>query len=752
MLKLIKNKTQTVEIKVLKQSNYFMKKFLLFLYFLLIVAPTISARQSEQEQAAVDLIERNIAGASQHFIVESVPYNTSGKDYFEVDKKNDKVVLRGTNGVSLASAFYYYLKNYANGIVTWNGSNLKLPDPLVLPEKRIKKETFYDYRYYLNYCTFNYSMSWWDWNRWEKEIDWMAMHGINFPLALTGQNEILYRVFTQLGMSEEDLKTYFVGPAYFSWFWMNNIDGWGGPLPRSLMKEHFELQKKIIKRQRAFGMKPILPSFTGHVPPKFKDYFPRVKINQAQWKGTEFDKIYIIDPADPMFKTIGRMFLDEQTSAFGTDHYYTADVFNEVDPPTKDSVFLDNMGKRIYDIMSSVDKDAVWVMQGWLFYHSNDFWSKKEIKTLLDAVPDDKMIILDLYTENIPVWRQTEAYFQKPWIWNVLHCFGGNNGLYGALDSVAQNPFRDFHNPASNKMKGIGLSMEAIEQNPVMYEMMMENAWSDTPINTKSWLKSYTSNRYGEFNPVLYNAWLELYRVIYSNNGNRKSYRSVIQTRPFLNERKLENEIWYNPKDLEHIWTEFVRVSDSFKSSDGFRYDIVDITRQVLINRSHKLYEKMYEAYTKKDINKFRKYSTEFLSIARDLDLTLSARQEFLLGKWIRDARALGHTTQEKNLYEINARNLITLWGGKNSVLYEYACKQWNGLIHGYYIPRWTKFIDTVTADLKKDKPTDFEKFEDNIKEWEWSWVNSSEKYAEEPTTDAISVCKKMHKKYFKMH
>lgn len=110
----------------------------------------------------------------------------------------------------------------------------------------------------------------------------------------------------------------------------------------------------------------------------------------------------------------------------------------------------------------------------------------------------------------------------------------------------------------------------------------------------------------------------------------------------------MKNELWYNPKDLEVIWGKFISVSSQFKNSEGFKYDIVDITRQVLTNRSHKAYEKMYHAYINKDLVKFQRYSKEFLSIAKDLDEALSARPEFLLGKWINDARKLGYTAEEK--------------------------------------------------------------------------------------------------------
>ena len=33
----------------------------------------------------------------------------------------------------------------------------------------------------------SYSMAYWDWDRWEAEIDWMALQGINLPLAFTGK-------------------------------------------------------------------------------------------------------------------------------------------------------------------------------------------------------------------------------------------------------------------------------------------------------------------------------------------------------------------------------------------------------------------------------------------------------------------------------------------------------------------------------------------------------------------------------------
>ncbi|HRU64017.1 MAG TPA: alpha-N-acetylglucosaminidase TIM-barrel domain-containing protein, partial [Paludibacteraceae bacterium] len=261
-------------------------KFFLVIFFVglaLLVNATPQSNMQEQKKAVQDLIKRVLPQKANDFEIEFISKDSDDKDIFEVFSKNDKIILRGNNGVSVASAFNYYLKHIAHCQITWNGTNLNLPEPLPKVDQLIRQKSPYKYRYYLNYCTFNYSMSWWDWERWQKEIDWMAMNGINMPLALTGQNSIWREVYKSLGFSDEDLKDFFSGPAYFSWFWMGNLDGWDGPLPLSFMQKQEELQKKILQQERSLGMTPILPAFTGHVPPSFQEKFPQAKIRKTSW-------------------------------------------------------------------------------------------------------------------------------------------------------------------------------------------------------------------------------------------------------------------------------------------------------------------------------------------------------------------------------------------------------------------------------------------------------------------------------------
>ena len=225
----------------------------------IVMAITVFCHASGHAQfnanASLALINRVIPGGTTGFVLEELPVNERS-DVFEIESRNNKIVLRGNNGVAVASAFYYYLTHYCHAQVTWNGTNINIPKPMPRVSKKIHRISPYPYRYYLNYCTFNYSMSWWDWKRWEKEIDWMALHGINMPLAITAEEYTWYTVYKEMGFSDKELQTFFSGPAYFSWFWMGNLDGWGGPLPVSWMKSHMILQQKILQRERELGMNP----------------------------------------------------------------------------------------------------------------------------------------------------------------------------------------------------------------------------------------------------------------------------------------------------------------------------------------------------------------------------------------------------------------------------------------------------------------------------------------------------------------
>jgi alpha-N-acetylglucosaminidase len=383
------------------------------------------------------LIERLLPGHAGSFVIERLP--AGNKDTFELESRGNRIVLRGNTGVAIASGLYYYLTHYCHCQWTFNGRNWRIPAHLPPVSSPVRKASPYADRYYLNYCTFNYTMSWWDWPRWEKEIDWMALHGINMPLAITGEEFTWYQVYREMGFSKTELDSFFSGPAYFAWLWMGNLDGWDGPLSLHWLESHRDLQRHILQRERELGMTPVLPAFTGHVPATFAKHFPGARLKRTNWKNG-FDDTYILDSEDPLFATLGKKFLEVQKRLYGTDHFYSADTFNENEPPSDDPAYLAALSKRLYAAMRQADTAAVWVMQGWLFYSDRKFWKAPQIKALLDAVPDDHMLLLDLAAEIEPIWKRTQAFYGKPWIWNMIDNFGGNINLFGQMNGVAAGP------------------------------------------------------------------------------------------------------------------------------------------------------------------------------------------------------------------------------------------------------------------------------------------------------------------------
>lgn len=731
------------------------KKIFLFYTLLVlcgIIPMQVEAGSPESLKEIHDLIARLLPEHYEQIEVQIIAENTD-EDFFEIESVDSKVILKGNNGVSIASALHHYLRTICKADISWNGNQLHLPKPLPSVPQKITERSPYTYRYYLNYVTYNYSMVWWDWERWEKEIDWMALHGINMPLTIGGQNSVWQRVYRDLGFTDKELETFFSGPAYSGFNWMGLLDGYGGPLPQYWIDQQEVLTKKILDRQRALGMKPILPAFTGHVPPGFSEKFPQAKTKKVQW--TVFPEVDILDPDDSMFVEIGRRFIEEQTRTYGTDHLYTADTFIEVMPPSNDPDYLRDMSRQLYQSMAASDPKAIWVMQGWMFYFKESFWQPEQIQALLNAVPDDNMIVLDLWTETRPVWNRTEAYYGKPWLWCMVHNFGGNNNLFGKMPVIANGPAETLYHPQKGKFQGIGITSEAIGHTPVIYQLLMDNTWRRDTIDLDNWVADYAQRRYHSTNPQALRAWHILQHTVYSYTGdiNSGGSRSMANARPGFARQGPRTNVhsFYNPADLLPAWEQLLKASDELKKNEGYRYDVVNLTRQVLANYADELHAHYVVAYEQKNEKEMQQYSARFLSVIDDMDRLLGTHPDFLLGKWLESAKSWGTNGEERDLYEWNARNLITLWHGKiGSRLHDYSARQWNGLMTHFYKKRWEMFFTYVDTQLKKGTEVDANAINEEIRDWEWKWIQAKDSYPAQSKGDAVKIAKSFYKTYHK--
>jgi alpha-N-acetylglucosaminidase len=332
----------------------------------------------------------------------------------------------------------------------------------------------------------------------------------------------------------------------------------------------------------------------------------------------------------------------------------------------------------------------------------------------------------------------------------MLHNFGGNISLFGRIEGVAGGPSVARMDKSSGKMNGIGLTMEGIEQNPVLYELMTDHTWRTDPIDLDTWLPEYVHDRYGSKDTHAIKAWDILRRTVYNGNDIRDGAESILAARPTLeSERRwVKTKLNYTPFDLIPAWDEMILASPACQKYDGFQYDLADVTRQILANYALVIHSNIVKAYHEKNYDSLRVNCNQFLSLLDDLDRLLATRKDFLLGPWIEQARDCGSTLEEKALYERNARNLITLWGGENNRLHEYSCRQWSGLISSFYRPRWKQFFDKLDDALRNNTTLETGVFEQHIKKWEWNWVNTQGKFPVNAKGDVLTTVVELQRKY----
>lgn len=629
----------------------------------------------------------------------------SEEDVYELESVKGKVYIRANNANSMAVGLNRYLQQWCLANVSWYDYNpVELPETLPMVEDKIRVKATVDTRFFLNYCTYGYAMPWWKWEQWERFIDWMALNGVNMPLAITGQEAVWQKVWERYGLSDEQIRSFFTGPAHLPWQRMCNLDYWEGPLPQEWIDGQAELQKKILKREREFNMTPVLPAFAGHVPAELAEVVSeKLDTFRVSYWGGFADKYRctFLSPMDKHFADIQRIFLEEQTKLYGTDHIYGIDPFNEVDAPFWDPNTLAEISRGIYDSLTAVDPDAIWLQMGWLFYADPTHWTDENIKAYLTAVPKGRMMLLDYYCDYTQIWKRTESFYGQDFIWCYLGNFGGMTGIEGDFHQNDEWIQETMEN-AGPGFRGLGCTLEGFGVNEPVYEAVLARAW-DTGRTLDEYIDNIADRHLGRVDEKYRSFWHIIADKISVSHPVTGS-ASVVNAHPNLE----GNWHWttviargYDEEDLENAWE---LLSEVDGSSSYLAYDKANVHRQVLCNRTAASRDRFNAAYKKGDRNGMLAAKKAFLELCDEITAVLSTRKEFSLEDWINDARSWGDTPEQKAYYEKNARTLISVWGDSFH-LWDYANRDWDGLVDTYYKVRWERFFDAVIAAFDAGEP-----------------------------------------------
>lgn len=689
--------------------------------------------------AAHDLIARIIPRQAGQFVVETIPANNGG-DVFEVESRDGKIILRGDNGVSIASALNWYLQNECHCDISWNcGDQLRLPKILPAVPKLVHIVSPHKYRYTYNFCTHGYTMAWWEWPQWQRELDYLALNGFNLVLIIEGQESVWAQTLENFGYSDAEVRAWLVMPSHQPWMYMDNMESYGGPVPAELVARRLQLGRQIINRMRELGMEPVLPGYYGMVPPDFQKRFPDAKVhNQGNWG--KLKRPDVLDPADPLFAKVARAFYAAQDQLFGGANFYAADPFHE--GGSTEGIDIPAAGRAIFDAMNG----ATWVLQS---------WQANPRQPMIDPLDKDKLLVLDLFCEDHENWRLRNNFDGTPWLWCTIHNFGGNVDMGGRLAWMGTGPVAAMNDPEKGRMTGIGALMEGSQVNPVLWEYFFGNTWRSTTPSLSDWLNDYTRRRYGVEIPAAEQAWAILADTIYNAPVAHGEYpvNSVICARPSLdpNQRAREwasTQPYYDTTKLVTAWKFLLDAAPEAKGSDGYRFDLCDVGRQVLANLARDYHRQIIAAYKAGDAQALGQMTGKMLGLIRDLDELTGTRQEFLLGTWLSDARSWGQTREEQDLCERNARELLTVWTSSDSIT-DYANRQWNGLLGDFYFHRWQMWLTALNDSLARGVPLDEAATRNQIRDWEISWTQETKGHFEtKPHGNVVAVSRKLFAKY----
>lgn len=598
-------------------------------------------QKNREREAARSVIMRTVpslAKAPEKLQLEIIE-KEDGHDVFETKASGGILNIRGSSGTALCRGFYDFLKTNRLGMVSWDNKDIRWPAQLPDAAPRRIVSPFRNH-YYLNVVTYGYTMPYWTWERWEKEIDWMALHGIDMPLALVATEGIAIRVWKRLGLTEKEIEEFYTGPAHLPWQRMGNIVNHDGPLPASWHKEQIALQHRILHRMKSLGMSAICPAFSGFVPRGILRLYPEAKLHRLGWGGwPQKNHAHFLSPEDPLFLKIGRLYIQEWQKEFGRNTYFLADSFNEMELPENKggakarNNMLSSLGEQIYRSISSTNPDAVWVMQGWMFGYQRNIWNADTLKALLSKVPDDKMLLLDLAADyNKTFWRNGmnwdvfKGFFNKPWVYSVVPNMGGKCAMTGVMDFYANGHLEALNSSSRGRLSGMGMAPEGIENNDVIYELVTDAAWRDRQEDVEQYLENYCRARYGNYPDSMKEAWNLFRRTAYSNLKDHPRFNwqmkpgtrgcSVNTSEDFLKGLSL----FVNTRGLEQ--------------SPLFRQDAVEMTAHYLGIRMNEAILAALEALDEQDMENTKKCMEYFRKYALRADSLLEGHPTWRLSRW----------------------------------------------------------------------------------------------------------------------
>ncbi|WP_372408178.1 alpha-N-acetylglucosaminidase [Streptomyces luteireticuli] len=688
--------------------------------------------------AAVEALARLLPRHHQQVTFRTVP-RRGGADAFRVSGAAGRILVEGTTPAVQLTGFHRYLRERAHAHFSWAGERTDLPAALPAAGRALAATANVRHRFALNDTNDGYTGPYRDWDYWEREIDVLALHGFNEVLVYAGADAVYRRTFVEHGYSDAEVRAWVPGPAHQPWWLMQNMSAFGGPVSQALLDRRAALARRIVRRLRELGMTPVLPGYYGTVPPGFADRHDGARtVPQGDWAG--FPRPDWLDPRTPHFTRVARTFYRVQRELLGATSMYKMDLLHEGGTPGP--VPVGAAARAVEKALRTAHPDAVWAVLG---------WQNNPRREILDAADRSRMLILDGIPDHYPhVTDREKDWAGTPYAFGTIWNFGGHTAL-GANTRDWASLYHRWRTKRGSALSGIALMPESADNNPAGLALFSDLAWTDGPVDLEDWFARWPVQRYGAADRSASRAWDVLRRTAYGTtraDGWSEAADGLFGARPDLavnrggawSPRKLR----YDAEEFEEALPALLAVAPALRRSSAYRYDLLDVARQCLANRSRVTLPRIKAAYEAEDAPRFRELTRSWLDLMDLMEELVATDERHLLGRWVAEARAWGATPAERDRLEHDAVSLLTVWGPRPSAdggkLHDYANREWSGLVGGLYRLRWTTYFAELEAALgagRKPKPVDWFALEDG-------WTRRRPAYPAKPRGDVVEVARRV--------
>ncbi|MBS0419628.1 MAG: alpha-N-acetylglucosaminidase [Proteobacteria bacterium] len=706
---------------------------LLVLLVACFVLGPVQAAPSFDIAPAQGVLKRLLPQQAAQIELGSVP-PAGSSDYFRISAANGHVRVEGSTVSSLLFGVNWYLKYVAQAQISPNGDQLPSGN-LPLPDRVIEGRTPYRYRYALNENVDGYTTAYWDWPRWQREIDVLALSGINAILIERGTDTVLYRTFRDFGYSDTELRNWIALPAHQNWQLMGNLCCYNGPISQALLQRRAASAKQIIGRLRELGITPVLPGFFGIVPGSLKTRFPRAHIvPQGEWAG--FERPDWLDPRDPLFTKMAARFYAHQRELFGRSAVYDMEVFQE--GGDAGAVPVATAAKALQTALDKANPGALWMMMAWQGNPRQD---------LLAGVDRSRLLIVDIDHDRAPRDHRQADFQGAPFLFGGIWEFGGRTTLGANVDNITARLQR--LGRTNSNMVGTAIFTEGMDTNPFAYDLFTEMAWRREPVDVAAWTADYVRRRYGDADRHALAAWQVLIRTAYNihidlvtfNSERDAAQESLFNAQPSLTTNRASH---WSPEALRYdaqlFKTALPQLLAAAPTAKNFTYDLVDVARQTLANESRLLLPQIRGAFERKDAQRFEQLTDRWLHLMDLQDELLRGHPQFMLGNWLNFVPQWASTPEELVRLQLDARSLLTTWGDRHASeaadLHDYGNKDWSGLTADYYKARWQAYFESLKQQLRTGAaaaPIDWFAFGER-------WNRDTRVYPSVPTGDARQI------------